>query len=1124
MVSASPWAGEFHRQLRAVFGSPPAVPSLRLVAFEQVDQRLARRDLDRGTVLDELRNGIVNVVPRESSNPGRPRYRITTGRLEVDLHNERQARGPGNALLAVLDNASFRSRNRGRSIDPYARFFPAGVTLSEPRDGSHCDLQSLTEVVERHRLIAEAEHALAGLRLNPRRQSALRAEVRKKYGSLRSLLELGRQRAECGDGISAAGTVVRGVDVLGARSSLAHELVIWLKRPSGFAAGEGDRLSVRPSRKGSKAQGSPTAFQLELLELTDEAVVLAWPEREAQAARAERMLRPGTEVVVAETDDFRYRRHLMAVRDFLDERNVAGNWAALATLLCDPAALPVPDPISDIGPAHRPLNTAQRDAVARALAAPYACFVQGPPGTGKTQVITEIIARLVQRGERVLLTAPTHVALDEVLRRLLDDPDVLPLRLTWKDSLVDERVRHLTRNGYDHVLAGDLRTPASSEMPAWQGRLAAIRRQREAITAWQESAAERQRAESALGSARAALAQGDRRRDAEYARLRDWLTQVHRTADAQLALTARLRHDHAAAESHLNSEEAMAGGWLRTLALVGLGRLGRARSQEKRLRYGLSEAESRLRTAVRERDRSQTVESDTLARLSRERRAHTDALAHAEEFFAEARDRATTAWAELTALQLDHLATAPERVPGMLASLQAEDHDLADRIAVQQRWFDLTGMNGEDEEADRRGGKAVIGPALAGAVNLLCVTTTGFGGDPAFRDLDFDTLVVDEASKVTGAEFLIPARRAHRWIMVGDERQLRPYVEPRDEHHIHAMAALHLTERATGVSLHDAVERLADLWADQDDTEAHPFRNTSVEQTAERLLRGGTWENAHREIYQEQIKHLGGNGNHRSEPERALLRAMHEHQVTSLFERCVRAAPDGLRRALIEQRRMSAQLAELVRVPVYQGNYKTPDVLPPECEPLRSVSFPTPLTFLDTSAQRGPWHTQEGTTCYNTLEADWVAEVCGSWNRALVQRNADKVSVSVLAFYGAQARLIRRKLGHPHYSKYGRLDFKVVDSVDRIQGQEADLVIVSLCRTWKPRRDRPTPPPRYGMWLQNINRLNVASTRARRALVLIGHAETLRHLREVPAAAAYYDNLFRLLGSGGGTLLNELEV
>lgn len=1119
MVSASPWAGEFRSQLHAFFGTPPTAPPLRLVAFDRVDDRLAWRGLDRGTVLEDLRNGIVNMMPRESGDSGWPRYRVTTGRLEVDLHNEPQARGPGNAVIAVLDNASFRTRNRGRAIDPYVRFIPHGVSLGEPRDGSHCDLRDLVEVVERHRLIAEAEHALAGLRLNPRRQSALRGEARKVYGSLRSLLELGQQRAEYGDGYSARGTVVQGVEVLGERSSLADELVISLRRPGGFVAGEGDRLSVRPSRKGA------AAFQLELLELADEAIVLAWPEREVHAVKAERALRPGTEVVVAETDDFRYRRHLMAVRDFLDERNVAGNWAALATLLCDPAALPVPEQLPDIGAARRSLNSAQRDAVARALAGPYASFVQGPPGTGKTQVITEIIARLVQRGERVLLTAPTHVALDEVLRRLLDEPDVLPLRLTWKESLVDERVRHLTRNGYDHVLAGDLRTPASSAMPTWQGRLAYIRRQREAIAEWQESTAVRHRTEDALVSARADLAEGDRRRDGEYARLRGWLAEVHRTADEQLALTVRLRDDHAAAESHLQDVEATAGVWPRALALLGLGRLGRARSQERRLSAELSAAEPKLRTAVAERNRSRAVESDTLARLSRERRAGTDALARAEHLFAQAREHATTAWTELRAVRLEHLAATPERVPGLLESLQAEETDLSGRIAVQQRWFDLTGMTGEDEEADRRGGGTVIGPALAGAVNLLCVTTTGFGGDPAFRDLDFDTLVVDEASKVTGAEFLIPARRAHRWILVGDERQLPPYVEPRDEHHIHALAALHLTERATGVSLNDAVERLADLWANEDDTEAHPFRNNSVQQTAERLLKGGTWENAHREIYRDQIKHLGGRRKSGSEPERALLRAMHEHQVTSLFERCVRAAPEALIGTLIEQRRMSAQLAELVRIPVYEGKYVTPDILPPECEPLLSVSFPTPLTFLDTSTQREPWHTQDGTTCYNTLEAHWVAAVCDSWNRELTRRNADKVSVSVLAFYGAQARLIRRELGHPHYAKYGRLDFKVVDSVDRIQGQEADLVIVSFCRTWRPGRTRPLPPHRYGMWLQNINRLNVASTRARRALVLIGHANTLRNLRGVPAAAMYYDNLFHLLGPGdGGTLLNELEV
>ncbi|KAG0616875.1 hypothetical protein M758_5G148200 [Ceratodon purpureus] len=44
--------------------------------------------------------------------------------------------------------------------------------------------------------------------------------------------------------------------------------------------------------------------------------------------------------------------------------------------------------------------------------------IQGPPGTGKTLVITELIERAVLRGERVLATAPTNAAVDNMVERL----------------------------------------------------------------------------------------------------------------------------------------------------------------------------------------------------------------------------------------------------------------------------------------------------------------------------------------------------------------------------------------------------------------------------------------------------------------------------------------------------------------------------------------------------------------------------------------------------------------------------------------------------------------------------------------------------------------------------------
>lgn len=67
------------------------------------------------------------------------------------------------------------------------------------------------------------------------------------------------------------------------------------------------------------------------------------------------------------------------------------------------------------------------------------------------------------------------------------------------------------------------------------------------------------------------------------------------------------------------------------------------------------------------------------------------------------------------------------------------------------------------------------------SANLVCGTTLGILQHPDIRErrdaVAFDLLVVDEASKTTFQEFLVPAMRARRWVLVGDVRQLSPYVD-----------------------------------------------------------------------------------------------------------------------------------------------------------------------------------------------------------------------------------------------------------------------------------------------------------------------------------------------------------
>ncbi len=68
----------------------------------------------------------------------------------------------------------------------------------------------------------------------------------------------------------------------------------------------------------------------------------------------------------------------------------------------------------------RGLNPPQLAAVARALAARDVALVHGPPGTGKTRTLVEVVRQLVARGERVLATAASNAAVDNLAARLVD--------------------------------------------------------------------------------------------------------------------------------------------------------------------------------------------------------------------------------------------------------------------------------------------------------------------------------------------------------------------------------------------------------------------------------------------------------------------------------------------------------------------------------------------------------------------------------------------------------------------------------------------------------------------------------------------------------------------------------
>ncbi|MCS7289136.1 MAG: AAA domain-containing protein [Roseiflexus sp.] len=64
------------------------------------------------------------------------------------------------------------------------------------------------------------------------------------------------------------------------------------------------------------------------------------------------------------------------------------------------------------------LNEAQCEAVANAYATNLTWLIQGPPGTGKTLALARLVQLLVEDGERVLVTALTHRAINNALEKI----------------------------------------------------------------------------------------------------------------------------------------------------------------------------------------------------------------------------------------------------------------------------------------------------------------------------------------------------------------------------------------------------------------------------------------------------------------------------------------------------------------------------------------------------------------------------------------------------------------------------------------------------------------------------------------------------------------------------------
>ena len=87
---------------------------------------------------------------------------------------------------------------------------------------------------------------------------------------------------------------------------------------------------------------------------------------------------------------------------------------------------------------NKNLNESQQQAVAAIIKSENITIVHGPPGTGKTTTLVEAILQLIKAGEKLLVSAPSNTAVDNIAKELIKQGVAL-LRV-GNTSKVDETI------------------------------------------------------------------------------------------------------------------------------------------------------------------------------------------------------------------------------------------------------------------------------------------------------------------------------------------------------------------------------------------------------------------------------------------------------------------------------------------------------------------------------------------------------------------------------------------------------------------------------------------------------------------------------------------------------------
>ena len=303
--------------------------------------------------------------------------------------------------------------------------------------------------------------------------------------------------------------------------------------------------------------------------------------------------------------------------------------------------------------------------------------------------------------------------------------------------------------------------------------------------------------------------------------------------------------------------------------------------------------------------------------------------------------------------------------------------------------------------------------------NAKTLTENGFD--------DFDVVIIDEVSKATPPELLIPMLRGRKIVLVGDHRQLPPLFNE------HEKTYLEVAEQ-------------------QEDME-----DVIVPLTMEDFNK-----------YKDMV-------------------------TASLFERYFENANDSIKETLNYQYRMHTDIMDIINIfydeylrdgneDSYTYDTKAHYLSIPSTSGTEMIIPERHAYWFDSSELAGEkiyeQRRQGSSSAENLVEAEMIMAMLKKMELqyANMKRRETPVSIGVISFYYDQVALIRQIL---RQESFYAIDVEV-NTVDRFQGKEKEIVFVSLVRNVKNFRHS------VDSHIAAFQRINVAFSRAQNLLIIVG--------------------------------------